>query len=195
MLGVRRQTSSLALCGDTGQFPIIVLQKISVLKYWCHILSLPPESVVRRAYNTLIQLDRSGKQNWVPHVKSLLNDIQLFDHRKTQKIHCIKSFRKDVENYIKALFTNKWKHDISCSGLYPKLRSYATFKLTFHIEPYLLLLKKLRDVSALAKCRLSSHSLQIELGRHNNTPVNNRIWTRCDYNAVDDEEHFLIHCS
>ena len=39
MLGVRRQTSSLALYGDTSQFPIIVLQKISVLKYWCHILS------------------------------------------------------------------------------------------------------------------------------------------------------------
>ena len=65
MLGVRRQTSSLALYGDTCQFPIIVLQKIYVLKYWCHILSLPPEGVVRRAYYTLIQLDRSGKQNWV----------------------------------------------------------------------------------------------------------------------------------
>ena len=43
--------------------------------------------------------------------------------------------------------------------------------------------------------RLSSHSLQIELGRHNNTPINDRLCTRCDYNAVDDEEHFLIHCS
>ena len=49
MLGARRQTSSLAVYEDTGQFPIIVLQQISVLKYWCHILSLPPESVVRRA--------------------------------------------------------------------------------------------------------------------------------------------------
>ena len=79
MLGGRRQTSSLAVYGDTGQFPIKVLQQISVLKNWCHILSLPPESVVRRAYNTLIQLDRLGKQNWVSHVKSLLTEIQLFD--------------------------------------------------------------------------------------------------------------------
>ena len=46
MLCVRRQTSSLAVYGNTGQFPV---QQISVLKYWCHILSLPPESVVRRA--------------------------------------------------------------------------------------------------------------------------------------------------
>ena len=27
---------------------------------------------------------------------------------------------------MKALFTNKWKHDILISGLYPKLRTYAT---------------------------------------------------------------------
>ena len=62
ILCVRRQTSFLTVYGDTGQFPIIVLQQISVLKYWCHILSLPFESVVPRSYNTLIQLDRLGKQ-------------------------------------------------------------------------------------------------------------------------------------
>ena len=29
-----------------------------------------------------------------------------------------------MENNIKALFTNKWKHDILMSGLHPKLRTY-----------------------------------------------------------------------
>ena len=93
---------------------------------------------------------------------------------------------------LKPFFTNKWKHDISV--LYPKLRTYATFKLTFYIEPYVLLLNNVKKVSTLARFGLSSHSLQIELGRHNNTAINDRICTRCDYNAVDDEEHFLIHC-
>ena len=46
-----------------------------------------------------------------------------------------------MEN-IKARFTNKWEHDISV--LYLKLRTYATFKLTFHIEPYLLLLNNVK---------------------------------------------------
>ena len=92
------------------------------------ILSVPPEGFVRRAYITLIQIDRSGKQNWVSHVKSLLNEIQLFDYLKTPEVHCIKSFRNDVENNIKALFTNKWKRDILISGLYLNLRTYATFK-------------------------------------------------------------------
>ena len=68
-----------------------------------------------------------------------------------------------MENNIKARFTNKWKHDISVS--YPKLRTCATFKLALHIEPYLLLLNNVKEISALARFRLSSHSLQIELGK------------------------------
>ena len=91
-----------------------------------------------------------------------------------------------MENDIKAFFTNQWKHDISF--LYPKL---CILEFNFHIKTYLLLLKNVKEVSALARFRLSSHSLQIELGRHNNTPINKRLFTRCDYNAVDDEEHFF----
>ena len=54
-----------------------------------------------------------------------------------------------MENNIKTFFTNKWKHAISV--LCPKLRTYATFKLTFHIVPYLLLIKNVKEVSALAR--------------------------------------------
>ena len=87
-------------CNSLIDIPIIVLQHISVFKFRCHILSLPPESVVRREYNTHILLDRLGKQNWVAHVKLMLTGIQLFDCWKTQKIYCTKSFKKDVENNI-----------------------------------------------------------------------------------------------
>ena len=73
MLGVRRQTH-IWLSTDTGQFPKIDLQQISVLKYWCHILSLPPESVVRRAYNMLIQLYRLGKQNKLVVTRKIIVD-------------------------------------------------------------------------------------------------------------------------
>ena len=70
-------------CNSLIDIPIIVLQQISVFKFWCHILSLPPESVVRREYNTQILLDRLGKQNWVSQLMLIGN--QLFDCWKTQK--------------------------------------------------------------------------------------------------------------
>ena len=49
---------------------------------------------------------------------------------------------------------------------------------------------------SLSKFRLSSHRLQIELGRYTRpkTPAENRICRCCEDNVVEDEIHFLLTC-
>ena len=44
---------------------------------------------------------------------------------------------------------------------------------------------------------MSSHDLNIVRGRYNNpiTPINQRIYTRCEFNEIDDEIHLLLHCN
>ena len=44
---------------------------------------------------------------------------------------------------------------------------------------------------------MSSHDLNIERGRFNNpiTLKNQRIYTRCELNEIDDEIHLFLHCS
>ena len=37
--------------------------------------------------------------------------------------------------------------------------------------------------------------LHVETGRFNNTPVDERICKLCDQNVVEDETHFILHCS
>ena len=37
-LGVRKQTPTPAIYGDTGRFPLIIRQHIKAVKYWCRIL-------------------------------------------------------------------------------------------------------------------------------------------------------------
>ena len=39
-LGVRKQTPTLAIYGDTGRFLLIIRQHIKAVKYWCRILDL-----------------------------------------------------------------------------------------------------------------------------------------------------------
>ena len=39
-LGVRKQTPTPAIYGDTGRFPLIIRQHIKAVKYWCRILKL-----------------------------------------------------------------------------------------------------------------------------------------------------------
>ena len=42
---------------------------------------------------------------------------------------------------------------------------------------------------ALSKLRCSSHSLEIETGRHNNTPRTSRICEKCSMNVLENEYH------
>ena len=51
----------------------------------------------------------------------------------------------------------------------------------------------IKDITAMAKLRLSSHCLRIETGRHENLPIKDRICLRCE-SEIDDEVHFLITC-
>jgi hypothetical protein len=47
--------------------------------------------------------------------------------------------------------------------------------------------------SFLAKIRISAHSLNIETGRYNSTPCEQRLCTFC-LSLVEDEKHFILHC-
>ena len=48
---------------------------------------------------------------------------------------------------------------------------------------------------ALCRFRLSSHSLNIEAGIHQNVPRENRLGTNCRMNVVQNEYHFWLVCT
>ena len=47
---------------------------------------------------------------------------------------------------------------------------------------------------AVAKLRTSIHKLEIETGRWNKTPREERICKQCILNKIEDEKHFLFEC-
>ncbi len=51
--------------------------------------------------------------------------------------------------------------------------------------------------SALTRLRISVHNLAIERGRHERPPIpaEERMCTACDSQPVEDEFHFLLHCT
>ena len=46
----------------------------------------------------------------------------------------------------------------------------------------------------MAKLRLSSHTLNIEIGRHNKIDRQDRKCIRCNSNDIEDEFHFVLVC-
>ena len=76
----------------------------------------------------------------------------------------------------------------------PKLRTYRTFKTLFKFEPYLCQVGNKNNKICLTKLRTSNHHLEIERGRYNKVPPENRLCIQCNQGAVEDELHFLLVC-
>ena len=71
------------------------------------------------------------------------------------------------------------------------MRTYILFKNNFAFEYYLDLDNFNRNI--LIRFRISAHTLEIEKGRHQNRPLNERICKLCKLEIVD-EIHFLLQC-
>ena len=104
-------------------------------------------------------------------------------------------FSVNWKEVIHKKITDIWLANLQNSQLYPLLRTYKTFKSNCIMEPYLHLVKKKpRFRNAIARFRCSSHTLEIEKGRHTNpkTTVADRVCVHCK--VIADEKHFLLKC-
>jgi hypothetical protein len=69
-----------------------------------------------------------------------------------------------------------------------KLITYLKVKTNFGYENYLSTITNFEQRRRLSKLRISAHKLQIEIGRY-------RIFCRCTSGQVEDEIHYLLHCT
>ena len=99
-LGVRKQTPTPAIYGDTGRFPLIIRQHIKAVKYWCRILELSQNHPVRNAYNMLLELDGTGFTNWCSRIRSVLELTGLDQAWETQHIGNTNKFMLSFKDSI-----------------------------------------------------------------------------------------------
>jgi hypothetical protein len=97
-----------------------------------------------------------------------------------------------VKKVINSDFTRYWKTRIGDPAIEKKLTLYAKTKQSFEITKYTEL--PFRDRQMISKFLCVSHKLQVETGRHQNIPRENRICKLCNLNKVEDEEHFILEC-
>ena len=127
-LGVRKQTPTPAIYGDTGRFRLIIRQHIKAVKYWCRILKLSRSHPVRNAYNMLLELDAIGFTNWCSRIRSVLERTGLDQTWESQTIGDTNKFMLSFKESIVRVFTQQWRKDIESSF---KLRTYALVKKYF----------------------------------------------------------------
>ena len=95
------------------------------------------------------------------------------------------------KNRLRDQFIQDWKASIDSS---PKLFYYAKVKNSFEYEEYLDKISNNTIRKYLTRFRLSSHNLEIELGRYHGIDRENRICKICNLNSIESEFHFLLCC-
>ena len=196
ILCVKPQTSTLAVYGETGRFPLVVRQRVNLLKYWCRIMNMDNNRIVKNTYLELYKLSGDGHYTWCSLVKSMLSDHKRDHIWNAQSVVNIREFTNNVKEYEHSRFIEKWKQDIKDSVAHPILRTYKLYKKEFQFEPYLLEMHSNDLRKAIARFRLSSHSLRIETDRYlkPKPDVQKRICIYCDKGEVDDEIHLITSC-
>ena len=112
-LGVRKQTPTPAI--------LIIRQHIKAVKYWCRIIDLSQNHLVRNNYNMLLELDGTGFTNWCSRIRFVLELTGLDQAWETQHFDNTNKFLLSFKDSIVRIFTQRWGQDIERSS---KLRTY-----------------------------------------------------------------------
>ena len=199
-LGVKSQTSNLAVFGETGRCPIMVRQEKLVIGYWLKLMNICPNNPLKLVYNELHQLSTEGYTTWCTHVGSLLKSVgmeNIWDEQKLLvSVDNFKQLKAGFKNELENCYAQKWIKEINDIDRHPILRTYIGFKNKFCQEKYIERLNIRKYQRAISRFRVSSHRLGIETGRHQkpSLPPDKRLCKYCKSGKVDDELHFLVHC-
>ena len=187
ILGVRQQTSNLAVYGEFGRFPLFVIRKVNIIKQWHRILK-SPDSLMFKLFN-MRGNDGSYVNDWSLQVKQLLSDLgfnYLWGANNVTNLHIKMVIQRIYDQYLQ-----HWYHEIHCSS---KLETYASIKTIFEFEKYLDCIQNNKCRIALTRLRCSAHKLLIEEGRHRNLERSDRLCTKCNMRVVETEYHFVLTC-
>ena len=184
-LYVKQSTSNIITIGECGQTPPSVVCHTNVIKYMHRIKDMNDHHIVKQVYNELSRLHELGFTTWCSRAWKLVQqyNIDIFHNDGNFKRYCI--------------FIQNWELDVQNVEKNPILRTYAKIKTTFGIEKYIDSVRNFRYRNAITKIRTSSHSLEIEKGRHRKNggtiPACQRLCQNC--NVVEDEIHFVMDCT
>ena len=116
---------------------------------------------------------------------SSLNLINAFENQRQCDMNSIRTSLYDLQ-------ANEWPR--KCADL-PKLRTYVIFKQRYMTEEYVKINLKRNERSVLAQFRLGILPIRIETGRFIGERIEDRLCRMCDQNQIENETHFLFHCS
>ena len=181
VLGLNNSTPNLALYGETGEIPLSLKGYRLMINYWKRLTTLPDQSLAKKALIENVGL----RTNWIRTIEKLLKTFKLIDVADNK-------FKKKTRENIDEFYVSSWKNKMRNENS-SRLHVYKTINCEFSKATHLDLPFPLRKI--ISKIRCSTHSLEIEKGRHSKTAPLERFCIICQDGSIENENHFLIECA
>ena len=190
ILGLNKKSMNHASLSELGRYPLHYDIINRLLKYCYRLENLKSDfPLLKDAFICSKELHFAQKTTWYSSIEKLLKILDIPNIMSYTKSNFIKSLKQSMNKK----YSLDWQH-LNETLKEGKLVTYLFLKNNFRLEKYLVLLKP-EYRKPICRLRVSAHRLFIELGRYNNTPRSERICKNCMLNQIEDEKHFLIHCS
>jgi hypothetical protein len=184
-LGVHRFAPLPALYGDLGWTSCENRRKLEMFRYWNRLVQMENTRLPRVVFDWM--RERAGN-SWIQEIKELFKDINMIDiFNNLGEVNLT-----DIAEKLQGNAQDVWLENIRSM---PKLRTYKVFKNVYESEPYVISFMNREKRSYLAQLRSGILPLQVEVGRWQGVPVDERKCTVCRLGFVEDECHFLFECN
>ena len=178
-----------------GRLPLCITYMSDCIKYWCKLLHMNDHRYPKRCYYMLKSLDNAGRLTWASHIKHLLFLYGFGFVWVSHQVADIDVFISTFKQRLIDCHKQNWNHLIQDSS---RCIHYKEFKSLLNTERYLKINLPVKYRQALSRFRCASHTLNVELGRQNKIPFEQRICQFCFQNenvsVVECEFHVFFCC-
>lgn len=191
VLKVPKQTTNLLCKAELGRYPLIFDIIKTSIKYSQRLAQT--NNPLLADSHKYYQLTTHQKYNWSKTLENFLDAAKISLPGSLNE-NQTKNYLTNVKTHLENQYQQYFRKTLSTES--GKLITYNKIFQDYQLQRYLQL-ENDKHKQTISKLRTSTHKLEIEIGRHQNPiiPRESRICKRCTLDKIEDEEHFLLHCT
>ena len=138
MLGVKQNTPTAAIYGETGRFPMHMRFQDRMTKLWAWIKKLSPDNLIHKIYmyDESLRLFQEGHDTWADRVNNIISrytdDSSFQSNDIDKRVNHLRERRRYTQ------FIRDWTQDLHVNNKWSKLNTYKLIKNDYRIEPHIL---------------------------------------------------------
>ena len=193
---LRQNVPVWAIFAELGRLPLHYFWWREIVRFFNRVAVLPDGNIWRAIMTDNLTWQHANAKCWSAQVRAFLQGITF----STGALELVELQEEFVMHLLLQRYSSVW----DCLESLPRLASARVQLCTYHAwmhrgqwldrPGYLFLRLSYRKSYTFIRFKLGCHGLAIVTGRWHDVPRAQRLCTRCDMHALDDERHLVFEC-